>query len=110
MSKEITYDDGTKETVFTAEDMAAKDTEIAEAKKDFNEERELVEAMDLAEATKIQKERDTLVKEKGELLAEKNKLEEGSKNKDENFGKFRTLLAEKDKKIDEVNKRLTDKE
>lgn len=76
----------------------------------FDEDDNEVELPTPEEVKQIQEERDTLVKEKEEILAEKKRLEDGGKNKDENFEKFRNLLEEKDKKIDEFSKRLTDKE
>ncbi len=69
-----------------------------------------VQALKAEEAQKIQEERDALVKEKEELIAEKARLEDGNKDKDENFKSFRTKLEGTEKQLEEVNKRLTEKE
>ncbi len=69
-----------------------------------------VETLTPDEYKQTQTELETLRKEKEDILAEKNRLEEGGKNKDENFKNIRNLLDEKDKKIEDFSKRLSDRE
>lgn len=76
----------------------------------FNEAGEEIDAIPVEEASKIQEERDALVKEKEELLAEKERLEVGGADKDKNFVHFRTKLESTEKQLEEVSKRLSDKE
>ncbi len=76
----------------------------------FDAEGGEVETLSPEEVKQTQETLAILTKEKDDLLAEKTRLEEGGKDKDENFVKFRTLLEEKDKKIDEVSNRLKEKD
>lgn len=69
-----------------------------------------VETLSPDEAKQLQEERDNLAKEKEDLAKEKERLEAGGNDKDENFRKMRASMEEKDKKLDEITKRLNDKE
>lgn len=76
--------------------------------KDENDQE--VELLTPEEAKQAQESIAALTKEKEELIAEKKRLEDGGADKDENFKKFRALLDDKDKKLEEVSKRLNEKD
>jgi hypothetical protein len=76
----------------------------------FDADGNKVEALPLEEVNKIKGELETLTKDREALLEEKKKRDEGGDDKEKNFEKVRLLLEEKDVKINEITKRLTDKE
>ncbi len=75
-----------------------------------NEAGEEVETLSPEEVTALQTERDTLVAEKTTLAEEKARLEKGGSDKDENIVKLRTWAENNEKKLDEVTKRLAEKD
>lgn len=76
----------------------------------YDEEGNEVEVMTQEEVQKIQEERDALFKEKEEWDAEKKRMEEGGKDKDENFKKFRSAYEQREKERDEAFAKLKERE
>lgn len=76
----------------------------------FDAEGNEVETMSPEEAQQLKSDIDNLAKEKADLEAEKARLEAGGKDKDENFASFRTKFEGTQKQLDEVTKKLADKE
>ncbi len=58
----------------------------------------------------LTKERESLVKEKEELLAEKKRLEDGGLDKEENMKKIKNLAEWREKKLEELEKKINDKD